>query len=223
MNNSLIIVAGGKGSRMGTDLPKQFLELNGKPLLFETMRRFYEWNPNLEIILVMHKDYIQYWVELGRTLNFTIPHEMVIGGEERFHSVKAGLEKIKTTTGIVGVHDAARPLVSKKVIETSFNSARINGTAVPVLPIQDSIRLVENGKSETADRSRFRLVQTPQCFEISLLKKAYEQGYHPRFTDDASVVESLGVQLHLVEGNRENFKITTPEDLRLANVMLAFD
>lgn len=223
MKNHLIIVAGGVGSRMGTQTPKQFLELQGKPILAHTLERFYSSLPDLQIKVVMHNDYLDYWQELIRLIALDVPHSLVGGGSERFHSVLAGLNSISSNSGVVGIHDAVRPLISKQVIETCYDSARINGTAVPVLSVQDSLRLVENGKSETVDRSRFRLVQTPQCFEISLLKKAYSQGYHPRFTDDASVVESLGVELNLVEGNRENFKITTPEDLRMANMILAFD
>lgn len=223
MEKHLIIVAGGIGSRMGNDLPKQFIELNHKPILIHTLERFHAFDPSLNIIVVLHPNYVDYWVDLTRTLNLNVPHQVVAGGEERFHSVKNGLAAIAVNSGIVGIHDAVRPLVSKKTFETSYNEARINGTAVPVLPINDSLRLVDHGQSQIADRSKFRLVQTPQCFELQLLRQAFNQAYHPSFTDDASVVESLGVRLHLVEGNRENIKITTPEDLRMAKAFLAID
>lgn len=223
MHNHLIIVAGGTGSRMGAELPKQFLEIQGKPILAHTLERVHSFNPELNIILVLHPDYVDYWMDLARTIGLNVPHQVVKGGKERFDSVKLGLQAISEATGVVGIHDAVRPLVSKKTFETCFNNARINGTAIPVVSVNDSLRELHNNESRIADRSKFRLVQTPQCFEISLLRKAFKADYHPSFTDDASVVESLGVRLHLVEGNRENIKITTPEDLRLADVFLTFD
>ena len=207
---------------MGTELPKQFLELNGKPILVHTIERFHNFNNQLNIIVVMNEEYIDYWGDLCRTIGLSIPHQVVKGGKERFFSVLHGLNKIPDSEGIVGVHDAVRPLVSKRTFVTCYESARINGTAVPVLPVNDSLRFVADGKNEIVDRSKFRLVQTPQCFEISLLKKAFQQGYNPSFTDDASVVESLGVAINLVEGNRENIKITTPEDLRICSANLTF-
>lgn len=223
MENHLIIVAGGTGSRMGGELPKQFLEINHKPILIHTLERFHAFDPRLNIIVVLHPNYVDYWIDLTRTLNLSVPHQVVAGGEERFHSVKNGIAAITSDSGIVGIHDAVRPLVSKKTFETSYSEARINGTAIPVMPINDSLRLLENGQSHIADRSKFRLVQTPQCFELQLLRQAFNQAYHPIFTDDASVVESLGVHLHLVEGNRENIKITTPEDLQMAQAFFAID
>ncbi len=222
MNNHLIIVAGGTGSRMGAELPKQFLEIQKKPILLHTLERFHSFDPHLQIVIVLHPDYADYWRDLAQTLQVTIPHTIVKGGKERFDSVRNGLLAITSDSGIVGIHDAVRPLVSLKTFETCYNAARIHGAAIPVTPVNDSLRYVDQDGNRIADRSRFRLVQTPQCFEISLLRKAFEQPYHPSFTDDASVVESLGVSLHLVEGNRENFKITTPEDLRLADVLLNF-
>ena len=216
MTDHLIIVAGGTGSRMGTDLPKQFLEINHKPILVHTLERFYSFDSSLNIIVVLHPDFVDYWIDLKRTLQLNIPHQVVAGGKERFFSVQNGLSAIQAETGVVGIHDAVRPLVSKKTFETSYHQARINGNAIPVLPLNDSLRTVEDGQNKIADRSKFRLVQTPQCFEISQLRKAFQQAYHPMFTDDASVVEALGVHLNLVEGNRENIKITTPEDLQMA-------
>lgn len=223
MHNHLIIVAGGKGTRMGAELPKQFLELHGKPILGHTIERFYSFDNQINIIVVLHPDYIQYWKDLCLTLGITIPHLVVAGGEERFFSVKNGLDAILENTGVVGIHDAVRPLVSHKTFVTCYESARINGTAVPVIPVNDSLRRVDDGKNEAVERSQFRMVQTPQCFEMTLLRKAFHQSYRPGFTDDASVVEALGVALHLVEGNRENIKITTPEDLRVCSAYLTFD
>lgn len=223
MRNHLIIVAGGTGSRMGAELPKQFLEIQGKPILAHTLERMHAFDPKLNIIIVLHPEFVDYWIDLTQTLGLTVPHQVVKGGKERFDSVKQGIQAISDETGVVGIHDAVRPLVSKKTFETCFNNARMNGTAIPVVTVNDSLRELHNGESSIADRSNFRLVQTPQCFEISLLRKAFKADYHPSFTDDASVVESLGARLHLVEGNRENIKITTPEDLRLANVYLTFD
>lgn len=223
MKNHLIIVAGGTGSRMGMELPKQFLEINGKPILAHTLERFHHFDSALNIIVVLHPDFVEYWNDLVQTLGIKVPHEVVKGGKERFDSVKQGLKAISDETGVVGIHDAVRPLVSFKTFETCFNNARINGTAIPVVTVNDSLRELHNGDSKIADRSKFRLVQTPQCFEISLLREAFKADYHPSFTDDASVVESLGVRLHLVEGNRENIKITTPEDLLLAKAYLTFD
>lgn len=222
MDNHLIIVAGGTGSRMGAELPKQFLEIQNKPILLHTLERFHSFDPHLHIVIVLHPDYADYWRDLAKTLGVSIPHTIVKGGKERFDSVRNGLSAIDSAEGIVGIHDAVRPLVARQTFETCYNSARMHGSAIPVVAINDSIRYVEHGKNQIADRSKFRLVQTPQCFELSLLRKAFEQPYHPSFTDDASVVESLGVSLHLVEGNRENIKITTPEDLRLADVLLNF-
>lgn len=223
MKNHLIIVAGGTGSRMGMDLPKQFLEINGKPILAHTLERFYQFDSTLNMIVVLHPDFVEYWNDLVQTLGIKVPHQVVKGGKERFDSVKQGLKAISDETGVVGIHDAVRPLVSFKTFETCFNNARINGTAIPVVTVNDSLRELHNSDSKIADRSKFRLVQTPQCFEISLLREAFKADYHPSFTDDASVVESLGVRLHLVEGNRENIKITTPEDLLLAKAYLTFD
>ena len=222
MNNHLIIVAGGTGTRMGSELPKQFLEIQKKPILLHTLERFHSFDPKLQIVIVLHPDYADYWKDLVNELGVTIPHTIVKGGQTRFDSVRNGLLSITSEDGVVGIHDAVRPLVSVKTFETCFNDARIYGNAIPVVPINDSIRYVDEGKNQIADRSKFRLVQTPQCFELSLLRKAFEQPYHPSFTDDASVIESLGVSLHLVEGNRENIKITTPEDLRLASILLNF-
>lgn len=220
MKDHVIIVAAGKGSRMQSALPKQFMELAGKPILLHTLEKFHKFNPNLRIIVVMHPDFIPFWTDLARTLNVVIPHQVVAGGEERFHSVRNGLFSISDNDGIVGIHDAVRPLVSLKTLELAYAKAREHCSAIPVLPLSDSLREIKNDKSHIVDRAQFRLVQTPQCFEISELKTAFELDYRHSFTDDASVWEASGREVYLFEGNRENFKITTPEDLHLAEALL---
>jgi 2-C-methyl-D-erythritol 4-phosphate cytidylyltransferase len=220
MKDYVIIVAAGSGSRMRSAIPKQFLELSGKPILQHTMEKFHRYNPEMEIILVLNEEYIVFWQDLLRTLQIIVPHQIVAGGEQRFHSVKNALNSITGETGIVGIHDAVRPLVSLKTIEICYSAARSRQSAVPVITLNDSLRMIQGQKSEMADRNKFRIVQTPQCFEINLLRAAFNQPYEEAFTDDASVVERYGEMVHLVEGNRENIKITTTEDLRMAEALL---
>jgi len=216
-----VIVAGGKGLRMGTDVPKQFLPLNGLPVLMRTIKRFREYNHELRIIVVLPKEQHEYWNELCRNYHFTDAYCVAEGGETRFHSVKNGLAMIPDDTdGVVGVHDGVRPFPSISVIDNCFETARRTGAAVPVTQVVDTLRALKDGSiSETVNRDSFRLVQTPQAFDVHLLKRAYEQPYSDHFTDDASVVEGLGERVTIVEGNRENIKITTPFDLRIARVL----
>ncbi len=220
MKDYVIIVAAGSGSRMRSAIPKQFLELSGKPILQHTMEKFHRYNPEIEIILVLNEEYIVFWQDLLRTLQITVPHQIVAGGEQRFHSVKNAINSITGDNGIVGIHDAVRPLVSLKTIENCYTTARSRQSAVPVITLNDSLRMIQGQRSEMADRNKFRIVQTPQCFEINLLRAAFDQTYEEAFTDDASVVERYGEMVHLVEGNRENIKITTTEDLRMAEALL---
>jgi 2-C-methyl-D-erythritol 4-phosphate cytidylyltransferase len=215
-----IIVAAGSGSRMGAALPKQFLQLNGKTILQHTLEQFHRFNPEMRLIVVLHRDYVAFWKDLARTLNVTVPHEVVEGGEERFHSVKNGLDLLEEENGVVGIHDAVRPLVSLRTLEACYQTARSKGNAVPSVPVYDSLRMLDGAISKLVDRNAYRLVQTPQCFEISAIKRAFNQHYHPSFTDDASVFEAFGEKVILVEGNRENIKITTPEDLRMAEAWM---
>jgi len=223
MKDYAIIVAAGSGSRMKTALPKQFIELAGKPVLVHTLEKFHLFNPHAELLLVLNAEYVNFWEDLCRTIGFTVPHKIVAGGKERFFSVKNAIDTIEDETAIVAIHDAVRPLVSLKTLETVYHTAREKSAAVPVVSIHDSIRKVnELGQSQSIDRQHLRMVQTPQCFELNILRKAYEQTYHPSFTDDATVVESSGVSIHLVEGNWSNIKITTPEDLRMAESMLSY-
>lgn len=192
-------------------------------MLVHTIEKFHRFNPKMEIIVVLNHEYIRFWEDLRRTIQFEIPHTIIGGGRERFFSVKNAIDTIQDETAIIGIHDAVRPLVSLKTLESAYHTAREKCTAIPVVAIYDSIREVdESGNSHIVSRQSFRIIQTPQCFELETLRKAYQQNYHPSFTDDASVVEALGIPIHLVEGNRANIKITTPEDLRMAESLLLY-
>lgn len=219
----VVIVAGGKGTRMGGDLPKQFLTLGGKPLLMRTIERFYEYNHELNIIVVLHHDMQDFWRELCGKYHFSIPHKIADGGTTRFESSKNGLNLIPDDEdGAVAFHDGVRPFVSSEVIARCFDMAHEEYTAVPVMPVVETLRHVDDrdGSSFTVDRNMYRSVQTPQVFDISLAKQAFNQPDRKTFTDDASVIESLGVRVNTVEGNRENIKITTPFDLKIAEVLI---
>ena len=221
MHVYVILVAGGSGKRMGSDIPKQFLLLNLKPVLMHTLERFAKTFPEANIILVLPKDQIQYWNELVTKFNFNIHHQVVEGGSERFYSVKNAIDHIpENFSGVVAIHDGVRPMVSSKTIQNCIDAAKENDSAIPVIPLTDSIRKIENGHSFHQNRNVYRLVQTPQCFKYEILKKAYNQPFSPVFTDDASVVESLNYKISLVEGNVENIKITTPTDLLIAEAFL---
>lgn len=212
--SAVIIVAGGKGLRMGGDIPKQFLIVHGKPILMHTIQRFYDFDPTMQIIVVLPKDQQDYWDGLCREYGFKVPFIVADGGKERFHSVKNGLAKVKAEAALVGVHDGVRPYVAIDVIRRCYEAAAIHGAAIPVTDVFETLRhLTPNGGSQTVPRSEYRLVQTPQVFQTGLLRKAYEQDFTSAFTDDASVVEALGHTIVLVEGNRENIKITTKADL----------
>jgi len=217
-----IIVAGGKGERMQTDIPKQFIEIQGKPILMHTIEAFLAYDASLQIILVLPLAQINYWNELCAKQNFTVRHKIVVGGETRFQSVKNGLSAVNSPT-LVAVHDGVRPLVSAETIARCFDEAERNGNAIPVVELVDSIRQISADGSLSVNRTLYKLVQTPQVFDAELLKNAYEQPYSAVFTDDASVVESLGIKINLVEGNRENIKITTVFDLVLAEVLLKYE
>lgn len=256
MKKYVLIVAGGKGLRMGGDLPKQFIPMEGKPLLMHTLEAFYRWDASARIILVLPEDHQPYWKMLCREIGCPVPHRIVTGGETRFHSVRNGLTFLAATYGraaadrvrderaapatagttapsvaletggdrpepfYIAVHDGVRPFVAPGVITACFEEAVRSGAAVPVLPMIDSLRESEGNGSRPVDRSRYFAVQTPQVFDGRLLLKAYAAPYDPSFTDDASVVEALGVPVGMVEGNRENIKITTPFDLLIAGALL---
>ena len=214
-----IIVAGGKGMRMGKDLPKQFLPIDGTPILMHTLQAFYDYDPSMTLIVVLPSDQQAYWSRLCGDYHFTIPHSVAKGGETRFHSVKNGLTCIKEE-GLVAVHDGVRPFVHRDTIDRCFAAAQASGAAVPVIEVVDSLRKAEDDGSRAVSRKDYRIVQTPQVFDISLLKEAYKQPYTVDFTDDASVVEAYGRKISLVEGNRENIKITSPFDLVIAEAFL---
>ena len=218
----IIIVAGGKGMRMGADIPKQFLSIGGKPILMRTIERFHEYNPELGIILVLPQSQQEYWKQLCTEHNFEVNHTIVNGGDTRFESSRNGLATIPDEEiGVAGIHDGVRPLVSKEVIDNCFETARDDFAAIPVMPVTDTIRYVDKqGGGRNVMRSDYRVVQTPQVFDIQLLKHAYNAEYQESFTDDASVVESLGCQATMVDGNRENIKITTPFDIIVAEALL---
>jgi 2-C-methyl-D-erythritol 4-phosphate cytidylyltransferase len=214
-----IIVAGGSGKRMGSELPKQFLLLNKKPILMHSIEAFYNFDASIEFIIVLPRTSFEIWEQLKSDFCFNIPHQTAEGGETRFHSVKQGLS-LAGNDGLIAIHDAVRPLVSKPTLDCCFSEAAKTGNAVPYIPLVDSARIVEDTGSKIIDRDKLALIQTPQIFNANLLHKAYKQAYNPLYTDDASVVESIGVKINLVEGNRENIKITTPEDLYVAEAYL---
>lgn len=218
MKKYAIVVAGGKGLRMGGDVPKQFLPVKGKPVLMRTLEAFHDYDPQLELILVLPVGQQTYWRELCTEYRFAVPHRIADGGETRFHSVKNGLALIESE-GLVGVHDGVRPFVSQEVIRSCYREAEQKEAVIPVIEVVETLRKLEDEASKTVPRNQYRLVQTPQVFTVSLLKQAYAQPYSPSFTDDASVVEAWGHAVYLTPGNRENIKLTTPFDLKVAETL----
>ena len=227
----IIIVAGGKGLRMGSDIPKQFLPIGGKPVLMRTLERFRAYSSALQIILVLPEAQQDYWRQLCEEYHFNIEHQIANGGQTRFHSVQNGLALVPDDAeGVVGVHDGVRPFPSIEVIRNCYETARTAKAVIPVIPVVETVRqlidsdsqlsILNSQLSKTVPRDEYRLVQTPQAFDIQLLKAANRQPYNDGFTDDASVVESYGYAITLVEGNRENIKITTPYDLKIAEVLI---
>ncbi|RYE16717.1 MAG: 2-C-methyl-D-erythritol 4-phosphate cytidylyltransferase [Sphingobacteriales bacterium] len=215
-----IIVAGGSGTRMQAAVPKQFLLLNGRPLLFYTIEAFYNSTYRPEILLVLHADFHAYWNNLCTEYKFAIPHKLVPGGDTRFHSVKNGLATIADTDAVIAVHDAVRPLTGRNIIDEAYSYAAEHGNAVVAVKSRDSVRQVKDDLSAALPREEIYLVQTPQTFTVLQLKEAYQQSYSEFFTDDASVVEKAGFTIHLVEGSHNNIKITYPEDIAIAELLL---
>ena len=206
---------------MGSDIPKQFLPIGGKPVLMRTLERFREYSSTLQIILVLPKAQQDYWQQLCADYHFDVKYQLADGGETRFHSVQHGLALVPDDAeGVVGVHDGVRPFPSIDVIRNCYETARTKKAAIPVIPVVETVRHLEGETSVTVPRGDYRLVQTPQTFDIQLLKAANRQPYNEGFTDDASVVEAFGFDVTLVEGNRENIKITTPYDLKIAEVLI---
>jgi len=218
----VIIVAGGTGSRMGTETPKQFLMLQDKPILLHTIERFIASIKDIKVILILPKNQISYWLDLCAGIQDVPAHEIVTGGETRFHSSLHGIQSIQENEAIVAIHDGVRPFPETKKIQQAFELAFSNGNAVFAVDSKDSIRMlnIKSGAYESIPRDQIKVIQTPQIFNLSQLRKAFEVGYKSSFTDDASVVEYSGIKINLVEGNYENIKITTPEDLSLAEIIL---
>jgi len=217
----VIIAAGGSGNRMNAPIPKQFIEIEGLPILMHTINAFKNALTDISIIVVLPKEQIEKWENLCTHHQFTVVHEVTNGGETRHQSVSNGLDLIKDRNGIVGVHDGVRPLVSKELIKILYRVAYTKGNAVPAIPVEESIRMVKNNKNNAVDRSAFQIVQTPQCFKVELLKKAFEKPGSKNFTDEAGLVETLGVEIELIPGDKRNIKITTEEDIDRARSYLA--
>lgn len=230
MKRYVLIVAGGKGLRMGGELPKQFIPVEGRPILMHTLDAFHRWDTSAGLILVLPEDHQPYWRMLCREIGCKVPHQVVNGGDTRFHTVQNGLRFLSEEMGhssdgnleaLVAVHDGVRPFVTPELISSCFDGAAQNGAIVPVIPVIDSLREMEGAGSFPVDRSRFRAVQTPQVFTYTLLSEAYKQPYSLLFTDDASVVESMGGTISTVPGDPMNIKITTPFDLIVAKTLFS--
>jgi 2-C-methyl-D-erythritol 4-phosphate cytidylyltransferase len=221
MDLYVVIVAGGSGKRMGMDTPKQFLELAGRPVLMHTIERFRKFSETIEIITVLPENQLRYWTDLQKKYSFDVPHTLVKGGSKRFISVRNGLEFVNTP-GLVAIHDGVRPLVRIETIQRCFEMAEKYGNAIPVISPADSLRFEDEESSIPVNRMKVKQVQTPQVFDATKIKLAYLQDFDPTFTDDATVLEKTGEKIHLVEGNRENIKITNPEDLFIAQTLLSF-
>ena len=218
MSKTVIITAGGIGKRMGSKVPKQFLLLNGKPLLYWTIEKFYQFDSQMQIIVSLPKDWMQFWENACEEYRISIPHILVEGGQERFHSIQNAL---KFATGdLIAIHDGVRPLVSINLIQNGFETAKLKGSAVPVVELKESIREVSENSSKAVPRSNYRIVQTPQTFQKEIIEKAYQQEFNSTVTDDACLVESMGYNIELIEGEQQNIKITTPTDFALAEILL---
>jgi len=217
MKRSIIITAGGIGTRMGKTMPKQFLLLNEKPVLIHTLEAFFAFDPDAQLIITLPPEWQSYWQELLEKYNVKVSHVLVDGGKERFHSIQNALQICEGKQ--IGIHDGVRPLVSQATIKRCFDGLDFAKAVVPVLKPKDSLRMGSQAQSESVDRSAYFLVHTPQCFDAQTLKAAYQQGYDPKFTDDASVVEAQNIRPLLVESNEENMKITTPIDLKILHAL----
>lgn len=216
----VIIVAGGSGRRMGSALPKQFMMLGGMPVLARTINTFSEALPSADLVVVLPEEHIALWRNLASRFDIAV-HRCVAGGKERFHSVLRGLEALNDDVEYVAVHDGVRALVSKKLIVRAALAVEEHDAVIPVIDVVDSYRRITEQGSETFPRSELRIVQTPQMFSAELLRRAYKQEYNPSFTDDASVVEAIGSTITLIDGERSNLKLTTPDDMSWAEWFLS--
>jgi 2-C-methyl-D-erythritol 4-phosphate cytidylyltransferase len=214
-----IIVAGGSGKRMGAEIPKQFLELAGRPVLMHTLERFKLFNNTIEIITVLPENQLRFWIDLQKKHSFTVPHTLVKGGSNRFFSVRNGL-KFVNIPSMVAIHDGVRPFVSIDTIKRCFDTAEKLGNAIPTISPTESLRIMTEQGNLPVNRLNVKQIQTPQVFNAGLIKNAYLQEYSPEFTDDATVLERTGEKINLIEGNRENIKITNPEDLLISIALL---
>jgi 2-C-methyl-D-erythritol 4-phosphate cytidylyltransferase len=214
-----IIVAGGSGTRMQSEIPKQFLNVSGTPLLMHTINNFFSFDKHIKLVVVLPETQISFWKELCSNHQFDILHEVVAGGETRFHSVKNGLS-FAGPHELVMIHDGVRPFVSHTTIENCIRMAKSEGNAVPAISINESVRQIDEYGNYIVDRTKLKLIQTPQVFHSEILIRAYQESFDDRFTDDASVVESIGYKINLVEGNPENIKITTRLDLMMASLLV---
>ncbi|MFC1732206.1 2-C-methyl-D-erythritol 4-phosphate cytidylyltransferase [candidate division KSB1 bacterium] len=219
MKKFVLILAGGTGQRMLNEIPKQFILLNQKPILQYSIQAFFNSIPEINIIIVLPESYFNMWFQLCDTYQINIPHQTVKGGITRFESVKNGL-KLLPDDGLVAIHDGVRPFVSKDMILQLFHVAENYGNSIPAIQIDESVRIIEKNQNRLINRKSLRIIQTPQCFDLSILKKAYQQEYNESFTDDASVLENIGIDIHLIEGSRKNIKITFPDDLAIAEFLL---
>jgi 2-C-methyl-D-erythritol 4-phosphate cytidylyltransferase len=206
---------------MGGELPKQFIPIGGKPVLMHTLLAFHHWDSTAELITVIPEEHNNYWRMLCRELDCNVEHRIVFGGHTRFHSVMNALQSL-SKEGLIAVHDGVRPMIQPDVINACFAAAIIHGAAVPVIPVTDSIRETDGSYNRPLNRERLRIVQTPQVFQAKLLIEAYRQTYNEAFTDDASVVEHAGTCIHLVDGSRDNLKITTPIDILTAEKLMTY-
>jgi 2-C-methyl-D-erythritol 4-phosphate cytidylyltransferase len=221
MNKYAIIVAGGTGTRMQGEVPKQFMLLKGKPVILHSIEAFQAFDPSIQIILVIHPDYMEYWEQMCLEYKISIPLILAPGGKTRFGSVNNGLKLIKND-GFVAIHDAARPVINAAFVGKLFSDASVHGSAIPAIPLNDTIREIDGDASHQADRTFLRAIQTPQVYKVSELQRAYSQPYQTIFTDDGSVMETAGFTLHLTEGIQGNIKITHVQDIALAEVLINF-
>ena len=220
MKKYALIVAGGIGARMNQSVPKQFMLLSGKPVLMYSIEAFSKFSKDIHILVVLPENLIRQWKELCTKYNFKVIHQVVAGGETRFHSVKNGLNVIPDEDGIVAIHDAARPLITASLIKKLFEATEKYGNAIPALSVKDSMRIISDFENKPIDRSKLRIIQTPQCFNIKIIKQAFIQQYRDEFTDDATVIESEGHSIHLTDGDENNIKITTLADLNYLESIL---
>lgn len=219
MEKHVIIVAGGVGKRMQSEIPKQFLNVAGRPILMHTFESLINYSKELKITLVLPEPFIDFWQSLCKRFDFEVDHTIVKGGKTRFDSVINGLKEIENG-GLIAIHDGVRPLVSKETLNRIFKKAEKKGNAIPAVKINEALRKINDDNSFFVNRRAYRLIQTPQCFHSQLIKQAYQQDYKEEFTDDATVVEAMGIKINLVEGNNENIKITRPSDIKIAEAFL---